>query len=441
MTKTKTPSIVAQIVDRLYSDGALTVSQMCETIKYPYKSVYTKALELQKLNLADKDDNSVWRLREGVTPQTLETGELQEIGEEEPGEEEGDGKKTAPIVRSTTGAPLDQKSMFIQEMKNIGVAPKEAIPTVASIFFSGDIDNLKWLEQVLKRDSAGFVTPHQRRLIISFWSNTRGLPYNPDEFFPELDDEGRPKKAVAKGEKEEEKPAKPFDLGIGWKIGKDKTGEWEAQAGGPMNYKEAVDAAKERQMITVWGRREGEPEAEMEVEGEEVTAGRKGGKKTESLMEYMMKKMVDNMFGEGKAGGDGDSETVRRLTERIDDMEREKNEERMERLEGMVAQAISRDPWDDYDRIEKMKVRLGGGGSAVTDSSPAVQLIKDATDKMDKNVGRLVGLMERTVLKSEAFAPEETRSPQDRERKAGELLSEVRSRERSTTLRKDVFGS
>ena len=142
MTKTKTPSIVSQIVDRLYSDGPLTVSQMCDTIKYPYKSVYTKALELQKLGLADKDDNSVWSLKEGVTPRTLETGELEEPGAaEEPGEEVEPGEKVAPIVRAT-GAPLDQRGMFIQELKNIGCTPKEAIPTVANIFFSGDIDNL-----------------------------------------------------------------------------------------------------------------------------------------------------------------------------------------------------------------------------------------------------------------------------------------------------------
>ncbi|GAI48545.1 unnamed protein product [marine sediment metagenome] len=119
MTQTKypfSPCIVSQIVERLYSDGAMTVSQLCETIKYPYKSVYTKALELQKMNLADKDDNGVWSLREGVTPRTLETGELEEPGSREVAEEEGEeeevatpaGKKGAPIVRST-GVPLDQK--------------------------------------------------------------------------------------------------------------------------------------------------------------------------------------------------------------------------------------------------------------------------------------------------------------------------------------------
>ncbi len=59
---------------------------------------------------------------------------------------------------------------------------------------------------------------------------------------------------------------------------------------------------------------------------------------------------------------------------------------------------------------------------------------------MDKNVNRLVGIIERTVLKSEEFAPEKTRSPQERESKAVELLGEAQSRERSRGLRVDVFG-
>jgi len=439
MSKTKTPSIVAQIVDKLYAEGPMKVAQMCETIKYPYKSVYTKALELQKLNLADKDDDGVWSLRAGVTPQTLETGELEETGAAEAGVEgEEPGGKAPPIVRST-GAPLDQRGMFIQEMRNIGVAPKESIPTIASIFFSGDIDDLRWLEQVLKRDAAGFVTAHQRRLIISFWSNTRGLPYDPDEFFPEGEGEGKGKKPSTKAGKVEEKTERRLDLGLGWKVERAKDGAWIAQPGGPMAYQEAVDAAERRALIDSYGRGKGEEEGEPIAEGEEGAPARRGGKRSETLIEYMMKKMVDNML-EGKgARGDGESETVTKLTERIENMERERQEERFDRIEGMMAQIAARDPWEEYDKIEAMKQRLGGGGPVVTDQSPAVQLIKDSTERVDKNINRLVGIIERTALRSEEFSPEETRSKQGRETKAGELLGEVQSRERSRGLRKEVF--
>ena len=44
MSKTKTPSIITQIVNKLYAEGPMNVTQMCETIKYPYKSVLPKPL-------------------------------------------------------------------------------------------------------------------------------------------------------------------------------------------------------------------------------------------------------------------------------------------------------------------------------------------------------------------------------------------------------------
>jgi len=447
MAKTKSPSIVTQIVDRLYGDGPMGVSEMCKTIPFTYKSVYTKALELAKLGLANKDDNGVWSLAEGVTPDTLITGEKQMPGAQvtgaegaPPGEEGAAATvREAPIVRGT-GVPLDQNNLFIQELKNIGVAPKEAIPTVANIFFSGDIDDLRWLEQVLKRDAAGFITPHQRRLIISWWSHTRGLPYNPDEFFPALDEEGKPRTAGAKGEKVEEKPERRLDLGVGWKVDRDKDGAWITVPGGPMSYQEAVDAAERRALIDSYKRPGGDQEAEVEGTGEEGVRVGKGAKKTESLVEYMMKKMIDNML-EGKKGQeDGDSETVRKLTERIDTMEREKQEDRFERMEGLIASIVNRDPWEDYDKIESMKQRLGVGGATVTDQSPAVQLIKDSTDKVDKGITRLLGVIERTALHSETFTPETTRSATEREGKATELLGEVSQREKSRDLRRGAFG-
>lgn len=447
MAKTKTPSIISQIVEKLYTEGDMNVSQMCETIKFPYKSVYTKALELQKLGLASKDDNGIWSLREGVTPRTLETGELEEPGATEPGAEETEpgqeatpgAKKQPPIARST-GIPLDQRNMFIKHCTDIGIAPREAIPTIADIFFSGDINDLAWLNQVLSKDAAGYVTHQQRRLMLSWWSNTRQLEFDETEYGFSPQGKGEKDTKGKKGAAEEAKPEKRLDPGMGWKIDRDRDGAWITVPGGPMSYQEAVEAAERRSLIDSYGRGHGGEEPEGEEGLEEGAPARKGGKRQETLVEYMMKKMIDNML-EGKgAQKDGESETVRLLTERIDNMERERTEERFERMEGMVAQALARDPWEDYDRIEAMKQRLGGGGPVVTDQSPAVQLIKDTTDKMDKNVSRLVGLVERTMLHSDVFNPETTRSPKDRESKAGELLGEVQSRDRSRGARKDAFG-
>ncbi|KKM73127.1 hypothetical protein LCGC14_1413610 [marine sediment metagenome] len=439
MSNTKTPSIVTQIVGELYSKGAMTVSQMCETIKYPYKSVYTKALELQKLNLADKDDNGVWVLREGVTPQTLETGELSEPGAAVSGAEETEtGQKPPPIVRSP-GIPLDQRGMFIKHCTDIGIAPREAIPTIADIFFSGDINSLPWLNQVLSKHAAGYVTHQQRRLMLSWWANTRLLDFDEEEygFLPQ----GKGEKDI-KGNKtgvEEVKPEKRLDLGLGWKVDRDKDAAWIAVPGGPMSYQEAVDAAERRALIDSYKRGGDEGGGEAGAEGGEAPVGQRGGKRPETLMEYMMKKMVDNMLDGGKGKDAGDSEAVRVLTERIENMEKERQEERFDRIEGIVAGIAARDPWEEYDKIESMKARLGVGPPVVTDNSPAVQLIKDTTDKMDKNVSRLVGLFERTMLHSDAFNPETTRTGKERETKAAELLDTVQSRDHSRALRKDAF--
>ncbi len=437
MSNSKGKSIQSQIVELLYSKGSMMVKQMCLTIPYHYKSVYTKALELKQLGLADKDDNGVWSLREGVTPQTLVTGELEEttgIGAAPGGK--APSPKALPITRSQ-GVPLDQRGMFIQHMQQMGVSPKEAIPTIADIFFSGDIDSLRWLNQVLSKDAAGFVTPHQRRLMMSWWANTRRLEFDEEEYGFIEPGEGKGKKVAGKPG---EVPKKPLDTGQGWRVGKDKVGDWVPLPGGPMNYQEASDAAERRALIASYGAAAPEGEgAEGAGEGE-LALARKGARRSETPMDYMMKKVIDSFVDGSKGGGEGESETVKRLQVRIDDMERDRVDERFKRLEGIVAQVSSRDPWDEYDKIEQMKQRLGVGSPGVTDQSPAVQLIKDSTDKLDRNVSRLMGIIERTALRSEEFKPEETRNPDERETKAGELLSVAQGKERARGLRKTTFG-
>jgi len=440
MTKTKTPSIVTQIVDKLYSEGPKTVSQLCETIKFTYKSVYTKALELQKMNLVERTEEGVWSLRDGVTPETLITGEIGAPGAAPPGAEEGEpGKPIPPIVRGK-GVPLDQRGMFIEHMTAIGVSPREAIPTIADLFFEGDIEDLNWLNRVLQRSAAGYVKANQRRLIMDWWSKTRNLPYDEEAYFSEEEREGKAGKAAAKTGKVEEKVEKRLDPGMGWKVDRAKDGAWITVPGGPMSYQEAVEAAERRALIDSYAHKDADQGAEGEEVSEEGAAARKGGKKPESLVEYLMKKMVDKMLEGPGTQGDGASETVRALTERIENMERDSLEKRFDNIEGALAQMAARDPWEDYDKIEAMKQRFGGGSSVVTDQSPAVQLIKDTTDKMDKNVSRMVGLFERTMLHSDVFNPEKTRTKKERDETAGDLLSEVESRDRSRGLRKDTFG-
>lgn len=120
-------------------------------------------------------------------------------------------------------------------------------------------------------------------------------------------------------------------------------------------------------------------------------------------------------------------------------MRDEREQERLDRIEANIAEIASRDPWSDPGQVARIRQAIGYQPPGVTDSSPAVQLLKDATDKMDKNVNRLTGLVERVVLKGDEFRPEETRTPEQKEAKAGELLGEVGKRQRSVDIRKRAF--
>lgn len=69
------------------------------------------------------------------------------------------------------------KDLFIHHLTDIGVTPKESVPTIAEIFFTRDIEDLDWLKEVLGKHASGFVNPSQRRLFTCWWAHKYGLPY------------------------------------------------------------------------------------------------------------------------------------------------------------------------------------------------------------------------------------------------------------------------
>lgn len=462
-------SIILMALEFLYFQGPMTYVAITELIreqpgcsKYSTKSVHTKLLEMESQNLVTRDDKGIWYLRKGVTPQTLSTGALEmntdgqeegipgeeaEVSEEEEGTAEGAAPAAAAKTTRRSNIPpepktpvaLDQKQMFIKHMSDIGVAPKEAIPTIADLFFAGNINDLSWLNQILKNNAAGFVTPHQRNLIVGFWAKTRGLPYDEEE--PDWTDYSKPGKGVAKDKAgaKEEKPAHRMDLGIGWEVGKDKAGDWVPQQGGLLTYEDALDRAERRATIAAYGLGRGDEGGEEEPEGETATPTRKGKAAAPPFVETLMLKMFDNMMDGGGGKSSASDAKVEALEGQLAAMREDRMEERFERVEGLIAQAASRNPLDDFTSFQQQAQRFGYTPNVVTDQSPAVQLIKDSTDKFDKNVGRLMGIIERTALRSEEFAPEQTRTPDQRENKAGELLHTVEGREKSRQLRRDTF--
>lgn len=469
-TARSSKTINTMILENLYFKGPMSCRDLTQWIKkepgckdYKYKSIYSKLLVLESSHLLRRGQDGIWYLLEGVTPQTLITGEKEmtttekseaeqvaeelrgETGEEEPGEEETTQaeKKTrrrnTPLT-SSERVPLDQVSMFIQHMTAIGVTPRDAIPTIADVFFEGDIDDLNWLNRVLLRTAAGYVKARERRLMLDWWATTRQLPYKEEDYFTGEEEEPKDAKSKKPGAKADKKPERPLDAGMGWQVGKDRQGDWVALPGGELTYDEALDRAERRAMLASYGRDRAEDEGEAAGDGDEGAPVRKGKRQETSLVEKMMSKMVDHMFdGAGNQNAAADAR-VEALQAQIEAMREDKLEERFERLEGLIAQAAARDPWDEYNHFQAQAQRFGYGPNIVTDNSPAVQLIKDSSDKIDKNVARAVGIMERLILKSDEFSPEQTRTPGQREQKAGELLETAQTRDKSKNLRRETFG-
>ncbi|KKK67708.1 hypothetical protein LCGC14_2951370, partial [marine sediment metagenome] len=261
--------------------------------------------------LLEREGDHLWWLREGVRPETLTTGELYEPDEDPPdGPEGAEAGEQAPDerpirIRRQAGLPLDETQKFIQELKDVGVTPAGIIPTVASIFFDGDIDSLAWLNQVLQKEAAGFINHRQRRLILSWWSHSRGLPFEENEFSfaPEPDGKGR---KTARGDEKEKSAGQAMDAGVGWRIEKDEDGEWVAMPGGMIvTYEEALEAAKQRQVLAAYGKRQASPAAADGGDDDEGRPARRGGKGGDSIVEKMMLKMMDKMIdgdqGKGSA--------------------------------------------------------------------------------------------------------------------------------------------
>lgn len=232
----------------------MPIRDLTQAISFSYKSVYAKALQLRSMGLVEKGNNDLWRLSPGVTPLSLDTGKSTRlVRNSEPASSE---IESMPVIDSETtiadqipspGAILDQRHDFIMRLVAVGVRPKEVTSTIADIFFSGDINNLTWLDSVLSRDAGGYILPHQRRLIFSWWARTRGLLYA-DEDLP--GDESFWKKPNDAGEKTNPHALdRPPDVGLGWIVDKNKRGVWIPMPGGPLTYDQALDHANRRNLL------------------------------------------------------------------------------------------------------------------------------------------------------------------------------------------------
>ncbi len=438
------------------NDGILmTAKEIADITKLPIETVRHKLSDLRTENIIDRDgDHRYWKTE--VKPAVEVKAEasqpvVETVAEKvsvpatavvlpEKVEVVGDSQKGGKVekddqkdTQNTQKGVLDQRDLFTEHLKAIGVR-RDVAPTITDMFFSGDIADLSWLKQVLHVQASGYVNPHQENITLAWWANSRQLAC-PGDLLVKLGGVKEEVKVVAKIEDDE--GSSIMDPGIGWDI-KKVDGDWIAVAGGPMKtHKEAADRAEKRQMMEIYGRQQHSVAASppiLEVKGEAPV-------RPPDLMDKMMDKMLENFFG-GDHNKDKDNvllTQIQALSSKIQELQDVAREKEMQDLRAMVGQLLQRDPFAEWEKVQGMRVKLGvtEGAPIITDQSPAVQLIKDVGDKFDKSTSRFLGVMERVILKTDQFNPEETRSPEEREAVASQLLDEVGE---VRVLRQNVFG-
>ena len=334
----------------------------------------------------------------------------------------GPQANTEPLRQPISG---DQEH-FHALLKDCDV--KKGLDTISQTVFAGDPEDLEYVLQCLE-DARAFVQPLSRRLIMRHWAvfTHRSIP-------EDLEERMTGGEGSSKSGKEPEHPLE--DLGLGWQVSKDRDGEWVPKTNGDLSYKEAL-----RMAATMNATR---PQRDEGEEDGDSPRGRRSDFQT-----TLLEKLLDNtLSGNGKRESP-DDDRFRKLEEELaknrEDLAREREEranERMQKMENMLAAALNRDPIEQFFAMrEKLALFDGPPQPMVTDQSPTVQLIKDSSDKFDKGMNRVAGVIEQVVLRAQGdYVPEEHSSDDERERRAAELAGRMEQSDRSQDLRKDLFG-
>lgn len=306
-------------------------------------------------------------------------------------------------------------------LKECGVT--KAIEPIAAMFFAGDPEDLENLVQVLE-DARAFVPVGIKRMLVRYWATyiERALPSSLEERLKQ-----------DRGTADSKVPGNQFMEDLGFKVEKDRDGEWVPRPSGDLTYPEAL-----KWCATMNANRPMEREDPDEEEDTKTTRGRKRGRQEDPILS----KLLDRAFPD-KPEKDERDDRIQALERRLEEQESARQDDRMERLEELVAAAVNRNPIQEYMEFQTQlqALGLGSGQQHVTDTSPTVQLVKDQSDKMDKNMNRIVGVLERVMLKDHnTLAPEETsNTPEQQEAKAAELLGTMRQGARSKELRTKLW--
>ncbi len=179
----------------------------------------------------------------------------------------------------------------------------------------------------------------------------------------------------------------------------------------------------------------GTPRVEAEEDDDEPPTGKRRRRERDPLVTLLLDRLLPR--------DGGSNSEVQELKAQLAKLQEETRAAEMSELRGMIGQALSRDPLAEYLTMKERMTMLDGGPRVpeVTDQSPVVQLYKDTSHMLDRNMNRLVGMMERVMLRgADELVPEDTSTPEEREAKAATLLAEMNQGDRSRALRREGFG-
>lgn len=418
-------SVSDDVLRALQERGPMALQQIFEATGHKKKTIQSKLYELRQAGKVARNQDGVY--------EALASSPTEEDGDPDippPAPQD----RPAPQVKETKDVPVPQaqasplrqplsgdQEKFRALLQDCDV--RKALDTITETFFAGDPENLEHLVSVLD-DARAYVSPLQRRLIVRYWARyiKRDLP-------PLLEE----RLSRQEGDRSDrERPGSEFVEDLGWKVEKDKEGDWVPRPGGELSYEKALKYA-----ATMNATRGGAADEGDEEDDGEPSPGkrrRRGGGR-----DPILSLLIERAFPEK----DSRDEEVKALRDELAREREARQEERFNRLEGMVSSALNRNPVQEYLEMKQQVEAIEGPRQVpvVTDQSPTVQLIKDQSDKLDKNMNRLVGLLERAMLRGqEEVIPEEHSTPEERDKRAERLLGRMEQATRSRELRRELFG-
>ena len=166
--KQKQPTLRSLIVSLIVEEGPRKLSGMTRILGASYQSLNSEVLKLRRLGVLEKDVDGILSLVPGVD---LATFGIEVI--------------TSDPFASTPPQPESPRT-FEEEFRDLlrSAGVKKGVETITEIYFSrADIWDAQWLHHVLSVSAKGFVTEDESKLIMGYWTKTKGIPYRHEDFF------------------------------------------------------------------------------------------------------------------------------------------------------------------------------------------------------------------------------------------------------------------